>query len=158
MMFVLHWALSILRSYGCTALCGVVPLQIRRSAGRAHRWRTEQTPRSCGCTARLRKPCWALSPVSPLRSRWKWNRTCWMTRCVTSVRARAAVGSLPHSSVPTSPVCSITVNTAGPASTPEPAESSTNRWWRREATALGMSPSAGAERWPAGQTQLQVLE
>lgn len=70
---------------------------------------------------------------------------CWMIRCVTSARARAAGGSLPHSSVPTSPVCSTTVNTAGPASTPEPAASSTNRWWRREATALGTSRSAGAE-------------
>lgn len=148
MMFVLHWALSILRSYGCTVLCEVVRLQIRVPGAHTERWRTEQTPHSCGCKAGLRRICWALSPVSPLRSRWKWNRTCWMTRCVTSARARAAVGSLPPSSVPMSPVYSTTVNTAGPASTPEPAASSTNRWWRREATALGTSRSAGAERRP----------
>lgn len=150
----LGWCLScteLCPSSGVMAaqlLCGVMCLQIRVPGAHTERWRTEQTPHSCGCKAGLRRPCWALSPVSPLRSRWKWNRTCWMTRCVTSARARAAVGSLPPSSVPMSPVYSTTVNTAGPASTPEPAASSTNRWWRREATALGTSRSAGAERQP----------
>lgn len=62
-----------------------------------------------------------------------------------SARARAVVGSSPRSSVPTSPVCSITANTAGRAYTPAPGGSSTNRWWRREATALVTSRSAGAE-------------
>lgn len=62
-----------------------------------------------------------------------------------SARAHAVVGSLPRSSVPTSPVCSITANTAGRAYIPVPDGSSTNRWWRREATALVTSRSAGAE-------------
>lgn len=78
-------------------------------------------------------------------SRWKWSHMCWMIRCVMSARAHAVVGSSPRSSVPTSPVCSITANTAGRAYIPVPGGSSTNRWWRREATVLVMSHSAGAE-------------
>lgn len=62
-----------------------------------------------------------------------------------SARAHAVVGSLPRSSVPTSPVCSITANIAGRAYIPAPGGSSTNRWSRREATALVTSRSAGAE-------------
>ena len=62
-----------------------------------------------------------------------------------SARAHAVVGSLPRSSVPTSPVCSITANTAGRAYIPAPGGTSTNRWWRREATALATFRSAGAE-------------
>lgn len=136
-----------------TAVCGVGPFT-DQAAGGTHREVKNWPDTASGLQTRLRQPS---EPFPSLLSgsRWKWNHTCWMIRCVTSARAHAAVGSSPRSSVPTSPVCSTTVNTAGPASTPEPAESSTNRWWRRVATALGTSRSAGAE---PRATQLQVLE
>lgn len=85
------------------------------------------------------------SHVTSRVCRWRWSRTCWTIRCVTSARERAVEASSPRSSVPTSRACSTTVSTAGPASTRAPAASSTNRWWRREETDHAMSPSAGAD-------------
>lgn len=99
-------------------------------------------PVSFHCSLLLRAYL-TVPPVSG--SRWRWSRTFWMIRCVTSARAHAVEASSPHSSVPTSRACSTTVSTAGPASTHAPAASSTNRWWRREETDHATSPSAGAD-------------
>lgn len=82
----------------------------------------------------------------PSPRRWKWSHTCSMTSCATSARELAAAASSRRSSAPTSPVCSTTASTAGRPSIPAPGESFTSLWWRREATGLVTSPSAGTEQ------------
>lgn len=69
-----------------------------------------------------------------------------MIRCVMSVKVLDVEESLPLSSVLMSPVCSTTVNTAGPRFTLDPAESSTNRSSKRELTDLGLYHSDGVKK------------
>ena len=69
---------------------------------------------------------------------------CLMTSSVMSARELAVVGSLHLSSVPMSPVSSITASTAGHRSTPDLDVSSTNHWSRRVLIDPALCPSAGA--------------
>lgn len=87
--------------------------------------------------------------------RWRLNRTYWMTRCVTSARGHAVVASLPHSSVPMSPVCSTTVSIAGPPYTLGPVVSSTSHWLRKAQIAQELCRSVGARRHPATSFKTQ---
>ena len=77
--------------------------------------------------------------------RWRSSRTSWTTRCVTNARDPDVGASSLPSSAPTSPVCSITVSSAGPRSTRGPAGSSTSPWSRKGLTDPEPCPSAGVE-------------
>lgn len=87
------------------------------------------------------------SPVSPLSPGGSEAICADDQMCGMSARAHAVVGSLPCPSVPTpATVCSITATFAGDIhSSRREGGNSTNRWWRREATALATFRSAGAE-------------
>lgn len=82
-------------------------------------------------------------------SRWKWSHMYWMTNCAMSVKAQDVEASSLLSSVPTWPVSSTTVNTAGQPFTRVPDGSFTSLWWRREEIGLATSPSGGID--PGGQ-------